>query len=78
MDKEKIKAIKEWKEPKTLKQVQAFLGFANFYRRFVPSFSTIAKLLTGLTQKGLPWKWEDKEQRAFDSIKEMICKDPVL
>ena len=57
MEKEKVKAIKEWPTPKTVKQVQSFLGFANFYRRFVQGFSTIAKALTLLTRKDVP-TWE--------------------
>jgi hypothetical protein len=78
MEKEKIKAIKEWQPPKTVKQTQAFLGFANFYRRFVQNFSSLAKPLTALTRKDLKWKWGEEEQQSFDAIKKEITKDPVL
>ena len=43
MDNEKVKAIRKWPEPRNLKEVQAFLGFANFYRRFIQGYSQICK-----------------------------------
>ncbi|KAF8761559.1 hypothetical protein RHS01_00207 [Rhizoctonia solani] len=78
MEKEKIKAVQEWKEPKTVKQLQSFIGFANFYRRFIKDFSTIVKPLTLLTRQEVKWKWGEAEQQAFDRVKEEIGKDPVL
>ncbi|QRV93063.1 Retrotransposable element Tf2 protein [Ceratobasidium sp. AG-Ba] len=78
MEKEKVKAILEWKAPSTVKQVQAFLGLAGFYRRWVENFSSKAKPLTELTKKGIKFKWTDKEDQAFQSIKEAITKEPVL
>lgn len=55
MEKEKVKVVLEWKEPRKVKELQAFLGFANFYRQFVNNFSAIAKPLTHLTGKNVPW-----------------------
>ncbi|KAF8697673.1 hypothetical protein RHS03_07742, partial [Rhizoctonia solani] len=78
MEKEKIKAVQEWKEPKTVKQLQSFIGFANFYRCFIKDFSTIVKPLTLLTRQEVKWKWGEAEQQAFDRVKEEIGKDPVL
>ncbi|EUC59886.1 Transposon Tf2-1 polyprotein, partial [Rhizoctonia solani AG-3 Rhs1AP] len=78
MEKEKIKAIKEWKEPKTVKQLQSFLGFCNFYRRFIKDFSSIVKPLTILTRKEENWRWGDVEQQAFDQLKKEVTKEPVL
>src|ERR1051325_7910540 len=78
MEEEKIKAVKEWPIPKTIKQVQAFLGFANFYRRFLWNFSKMAKPLTSLTQKDYKWRWGEEEQQGFEGIKKAICMDPVL
>src|SRR5881394_1003592 len=63
MEKGKVKDVLEWPKPKTIKQIQAFLGFCNFYRRFIPDFSKIARPLHDLTQRGRPWKWEDNEQQ---------------
>ncbi|KAB5589112.1 Retrotransposable element Tf2 [Ceratobasidium theobromae] len=78
MEKDKIRAIQEWSKPKTVKEVQSFLGFANFYRRFVNNFSLLVKPLTRLTQKEEKWKWEEEEETAFRKIKEAISQDPVL
>ena len=78
MEKEKIRAVEEWPIPKTVKQLQSFLGFANFYRRFVNGFSTIVKPLTTLTKKDNKWKWAEQQQEAFDKLKKEMTKDPVL
>ncbi|CCO31293.1 Retrotransposable element Tf2 155 kDa protein type 1 [Rhizoctonia solani AG-1 IB] len=78
MEKEKIRAVQEWQEPRTVKQLQSFLGFANFYRQFIKDFSTIVKPLTLLTRKEQKWQWEEAEQHAFDKLEEEIGKDPVL
>ena len=51
MEEEKIKAVKEWKTPTKVKEIEIFLGFVNFYRRFIKNFSHIAKLLNELKGK---------------------------
>ena len=53
MSEEAVKEIKEWKAPKNVKEVQSFLGFANFYLRFIKLYSKICALLTDLTKKGM-------------------------
>jgi hypothetical protein len=55
MDPEKVRAIKEWKEPINIKAIQSFLGFANFYRRFICDFSKITTPLMKLTWKNTPF-----------------------
>ena len=60
MDPEKIKAIQEWPEPRKVKEVQSFLGFANFYRRFIPKFANIVHPLNRLMQKATPWDFDSK------------------
>ena len=67
MEQEKIKAIKEWKTPTKVKDVESFLGFANFYRRFIQNFSHIAKLLNELKGKK-EWVWNKDHQKAFDEL----------
>ena len=78
MEKEKIKAIQEWAQPTTVKQLQAFLGFVNFYRRFIKDFSLIARVLHELTQKGVAYNWTTDCEAAFQKIKEAVSQDPVL
>jgi hypothetical protein len=56
MDLEKVRAVVEWREPTNMKGVQSFLGFTNFYRRFIQDFSKITTPLTELTRKDIPWK----------------------
>jgi transposase InsO family protein len=78
MDPEKIRVINEWDEPKTVKQVQAFLGLCNFYRRFIRSFGSIARPLTQLTRKNVPFRFGDVERKAFEGLKAAITRAPVL
>ena len=58
MQQEKIQAVQSWKTPSTLTDVRSFIGFANFYRRFIQGFSSIVHPLTELTRKGVKFKWE--------------------
>ena len=51
MDPAKVAAIMEWPQPRSVKEVQSFLGFANFYRKFISTYSAIAAPLTTLTRK---------------------------
>ena len=77
MEQEKIKAVKEWKTPTKIKDVESFLGFANFYRRFIHNFSHTARPLNELKGKKA-WKWEKEHQEAFEELKEKITSQPVL
>ncbi|MBN3289911.1 POL2 protein, partial [Polypterus senegalus] len=76
----KVKDILEWPRPSTKKQVQAFLGLAGYYRRFVPRFSERAAPLTDLTKKGAPLYvvWTDKAEHAFSDLKKALTSAPVL
>jgi len=56
MDKGKTDAIKEWPIPKNLRQLQQFIGFANFYRRFIKDWSKICKGMNDLTKKDVKWQ----------------------
>jgi len=62
MDEEKIRTIKEWKEPMNMKGVQSFLGFANFYQRFIRHYSKIMTPLSSLTRIEKAWESGDKQQ----------------
>jgi hypothetical protein len=78
MDPEKVRAVAEWKEPTNVKGVQSFLGFANFYRRFIRDFSKIMAPLTRLIQKDTPWGWDDDALVSFEELKRAILSEPIL
>jgi len=77
VDEEKIKAIVDWPQPKTLSPLRGFVGLCSHYRRFVKSFSSLAAPLTNLTWKGV-FSWSEEAQRAFDKLKEVMSSCPVL
>ena len=77
MEQEKVKAIKEWKTPTRIKNIESFLRFANFYQCFIQNFSHTAKPLNELKGKK-DWKWEDEHQKVFDELKEKITSQLVL
>ena len=78
MDQAKIKVIQDWPEPWKVKDVQSFLGFANFYRRFIFNYSHTVVPLTRLTQKGIPFQFTEKAHEAFNVLKEAFTSAPVL
>ena len=78
LDPKKVEAVRDWPRPTNLKEVQAFLGFANYYRKFLKNFGRIAIPLTELTRKGAPFLWGDKAQEAYEAIKDLILSEPVL
>jgi hypothetical protein len=78
MDPRKIDAVTNWPEPTTVKEVQAFLGFANFYRRFIAGYSKIAQPLTELTRKDLTFKWTNEADVAFRDLKRKFTEAPIL
>lgn len=78
MEQGKVAAVKDWEEPKTVKEVQAFLGFANYYRRFIKDYGKIAAPLHDITKKEIEFQWNDEQHRAFCEIKERILSEPVL
>ena len=78
MDSAKVEAITSWPEPQKVKDVQAFIGFANFYRRFIAGFSKLAHPLTRLMRKDTPWTWGVEEQKAFDGLKQAFTSAPIL
>ena len=77
-DPKKIEAVKEWPQPRTSKQVKAFLGLASYYRRFIPEFSTIAKPLTMLTSVKNKFKWTPECDLSFQELKDRLVCSPIL
>jgi hypothetical protein len=78
MDPVKLIAVKNWPRPKTMKDIQKFLGFCNFYRRFVKAYSKLAQPLFDLTKKGEPFIWTDRHERAFMGLQDALTSSPVL
>jgi hypothetical protein len=78
MEPEKVKAIMEWEAPHSIRGVRAFVGFANYYRRFIHGFSTLIAPLTELTRKSALFKWGPEAQRAFEKLKAMFVTAPIL
>jgi transposase InsO family protein len=78
MDPVKVAGVKEWPKPTCKREVQAFLGFVNFYRRFIKDFSHHARPLFDLTKKGEEWSWKTAQQDAFEKLKALITSAPVL
>ena len=78
MDPAKVEGILKWPIPETVKQVRGFLGFANFYRRFINKFSDIAKPLNNLTKKNKAFEWTEECQKAFETLKNRFATKPVL
>ena len=78
MDPVKIEGVAKWPTPRNVKDVQSFLGFVNFYRRFIEDFSKIARPLHDLTQKDSKWVWEEKEMNAFEALKKKVTSAPIL
>ena len=78
MDPAKVKTIRDWLSPPNLKDLQKFLGFANFYRRFIRNFSKISAPLNELLKKNTPWHWGDEQQHAFNDLKTAFATAPVF
>ena len=78
MDPVKVAGVAEWPAPTNKKEVQSFLGFTNFYRRFIKDFSEHARPLFDLTRNDSKWHWETNEQSAFDKLKQNVTSAPVL
>jgi hypothetical protein len=65
IDPAKVKVIQDWPEPQKVKDIQSFLGFANFYRQYIHNYSNIVVLLTRLTQKNISWNFDESCKLAF-------------
>jgi hypothetical protein len=78
VDPSKIKDILEWNSPTTVHQVRSFLGLAGYYRRFIPDFFKIVKLITGLLKNGTKFDWSSKCNEAFEQLKVLLTTAPVL
>nr|GEX41086.1 reverse transcriptase domain-containing protein [Tanacetum cinerariifolium]GEX41582.1 reverse transcriptase domain-containing protein [Tanacetum cinerariifolium] len=78
VDSAKIESIKDWASPRTPMKICQFLGLDGYYRRFIEGFLKIAKSMTKLTWKGINIDWDEKEENAFQLIKQKLCSAPIL
>jgi len=78
IQKEKVERVLNWPAPRNVKEVQKFLGLANYYRRFIKNFARIAALLHMLVRKEQKWKWEKEQEEVFEELKMVFTTEPVL
>jgi len=78
MEREKVKGVLEWPRPKNVKDMQKFLGLANYYCRFIEGFATVARPLHDLVKNDKKWDWMESQEKAFKELKERFTKEPVL
>ena len=78
MDPKEVSAILDWPVPLDKKGVQRFIGFANFYRRFIKGFSSIVAPITQLTRQNFRFHWNSEAQKAFDTLKGLFTSAPIL
>ena len=73
-----VKAIREWPRPSKQKDVQQFIGLAQFYHQYINNFADIALPLTALLGEGVPFSWDEDKERAFAALKDAVSNAPVL
>src|SRR5260221_1514006 len=78
MDPVKAQGVTDWPQPAKVKDVQSFIGFVNFYQRFICNFTEIAHPFHALTDKSKDWSWGVAEQQAFDALKSTVTSAPTL
>jgi len=78
MEQAKVDKVKTWTRPRSVREVQKFLGFTGYYRHFIKDYSKIARPLLDLTKQATPWQWEDNQQRAFKELRNKMVSKPVL
>jgi len=69
MEKEKVKGVLEWLTPRCVKDVQKFLGLANYYHQFIQGFASIARPLHDTVKKDRKWEWTERQEKAFKELK---------
>ena len=77
-DPAKVAAVQQFPVPKSIKQLQSFIGLCSYYRRFIKGFAVLARPLTNLTKNNQSFQWEEEQQRSFDILKEKLLTPPIL
>ena len=78
MDRAKVSAVLDWPTPKTMKEVQSYLGFANFYKKFINNYSALTTPLTSLTRKTTKFSWSPEAEAAFKTLQQTFTTAPIL
>jgi len=78
MEKEKVREVLEWLTPKCVKDMQKFLGLANYYHQFIKGFASIARPLHDMVKKDKKWEWTEKQEKAFEELKRRFTEELVL
>jgi len=78
MEAEKVEGVLGWPEPKNVKDVRKFLGLANYYRRFIKDFTRVVRPMNMLMRKDEKWRWGEKQQKAFNKLKQVFTTKLVL
>ena len=78
MDPSKTNALLKWPRPKNVRDVRAILGYTGYYQRFIKNYSSLARPLIDLTKKGVEFIWEERHQRAFDTLIGLMAARPIL
>jgi hypothetical protein len=78
VDPKNVASVVEWQRPTSVTEIRSFLGLAGYYRRFVQDFSSIAKPMTKLTEKGVPFMWTDDCEASFRTLKDKLVNAPIL
>ena len=74
----KIQTVSEYPKPRNVHQIRQFIGLTSYFRRFIKGFATIAKPLTNLTKKDVPFSWTEQQEDAFQTLKRKLVERPVL
>ena len=77
-DPSKVESVRDWPVPQNVHDVRSFLGTCSYYRRFILNFASIAKPLHKLTEKNVPFVWNDECQTAFQTLKDSLISAPIL
>ena len=77
-DEDKVRAVVEMKPPKNVKELETFLGMVTYVSRFIPNVSEKTSILRNLLRKNIVWRWDIMHENAFNEIKQILSKQPVL
>ena len=78
MDPAKVKGVADWPPPQNVTDICSFLGFTGFYHYFIPNYSLVAQPMIQLTQKNIPFNWDQSCTCAFEHLKSLMCMKPIL